>query len=59
MKEIDDETYHKTLLKLIKMKKGEEKNMNFETRAKIARYLIQKGFETDIVWKSLSIDAEE
>jgi regulatory protein len=54
MKEIDPADYAKTLKALIRKKTGEIKETNlFKKRDKIARYVIGKGFEPEMVWEYL------
>ncbi len=52
--EIDDREYSKTITKLVKNKykelKRKDKNVQ---KGKIARYLISKGFEPDLIWKEI------
>ena len=51
LSEIEDEAYEKTLVELIARKSEQisEKDL-FIKRDKIANYVIQKGFEPDLVW---------
>lgn len=51
LKEIDEQDYLKTLESLIRKKSElvEEENL-FVKRDKLARYVIQKGFEPDLAW---------
>jgi regulatory protein len=54
MTEIDDELYSETLRALIEKKNREYKSKNeFEQRAKIARFLMGKGYESDLVWEAV------
>jgi regulatory protein len=52
LSEIDEESYQKTLLDLVDKKSEQivEKNP-YVKRDKVANYLIQKGFEPELVWK--------
>lgn len=52
MKEIDDEKYGNTLQDLVEKKADAlvEKNI-FKKRAKVAQYVIRKGYEPDLVWE--------
>lgn len=54
LKEIDDDDYLKTLRGIIEQKNEniEEENL-FVKRDKISKYAIQKGFEPDLVWKTI------
>lgn len=54
LKEIDSEDYRLTLISLLE-KKGEEIDEEniFAKRDKISKYAIQKGYEPELVWKSL------
>ena len=51
---LNEDEYQKTLKKIIKkkQKKSKEKNL-FIKNNKIARYLIQKGFENNLIWNML------
>jgi len=54
MKEIPDRDYIKTLQSLIAKKEKEVREPNlFKKRQKIAKYLITKGYEPELVWDSL------
>ena len=54
MTEIDDDLYSETLRALIEKKNREYKSKNeFEQRAKIARFLMGKGYESDLVWEAV------
>jgi regulatory protein len=59
MTEIDPEAYHAALRKLIATKYKEERTDSFENRIKISRFLIQKGYEPDLVRQHLIITPEE
>lgn len=52
--EIPDEDYLSTLRKEVEKRRGQKKNINnrYELH-KIAKQLISKGFESDMVWKEL------
>lgn len=52
LKEIDDDSYEKSIEKLIdkKLELVEEENP-FVLRQKIAQYLIGKGYEAELVWR--------
>jgi regulatory protein len=54
LKEIDDNDYVKTLESILQ-KKGEERDEEnlFAKRDKISKYAIQKGYEPELVWKTL------
>ena len=54
LKEIDEDDYQKTLMTLIRKKSAmlEEEN-TFVLRDKVSRFVIQKGFEPDLVWSIL------
>lgn len=54
LKEIDDEDYRKTLLFILKKKMDtvSEEDL-FVKRDKVARFAIQKGFESELVWSTL------
>ncbi len=51
LKEIDDQEYLETLNKLINKKWGASQEANpFKKRDQVARHVIMKGFEPDLVW---------
>jgi regulatory protein len=51
LKEIDEEDYRKTIAALALKKAGQVNQTNiFVTRDQVSRYIIQKGFEPDLVW---------
>jgi regulatory protein len=54
LSEIDDQDYQKTLSLLIgkKLSETEEENI-FRKKDKVARYLIGKGYEPELVWRSI------
>jgi regulatory protein len=54
LKEIDDSDYVKTLQSILQ-KKGEESEEEniFIKRDKLSKYAIQKGYEPELVWRSL------
>jgi regulatory protein len=52
LSEIDEETYQKTLVQLIQKKAEQTSSANvFIKRDKVAHYVIQKGFEPELVWR--------
>ena len=52
LKEINDEAYRKTIVGLIEKKAEQLTDSDlFKRREKVANYLIQKGFEPDLVWE--------
>jgi regulatory protein len=54
LKEIDNEDYVSTLNSLLEKKGDEVDEENiFAKRDKISKYAIQKGYEPELVWKSL------
>lgn len=54
MSEITDKDYRTTMLKLLDKKQKEVRDGNQYTRnAKIARYLINKGYESSLVWDEI------
>ncbi len=54
IKEIDEAEYQKTLHSLLQKKLPQlEAENSFSKRDKLARYAIQKGFESDLVWRSV------
>lgn len=50
LQEIPDEDYEKVIMNLIEKKLPIEEEIDFTHKSKIARYLIGRGFEQDIVW---------
>lgn len=55
MHEIEDNTYQKTITDLIHKKLKNAKHYStFEAKGKIAKYLIQKGFEAQLVWEIIN-----
>ena len=51
LSEIDDESYEKTLVQLIERKCEQISSPNvYVKRDKVANYMIQKGFEPELVW---------
>ncbi len=56
MAEIDEDDYIKTLNQLTAatLKKYKSTNL-FETKTKTGRYLISRGFESDLVWKAIGM----
>jgi regulatory protein len=54
MREIDDASYLQTLKKLVAKKAEEVTDENlFAKRNKVARYVIQKGYEPELVWQEV------
>lgn len=54
MQEIEDEDYQKTIDELLEKKAKNERELDpFKRRAKLARYLIQKGYESALIWKTI------
>ena len=54
LKEIDDNDYNKVLEKLFHQKKNSLKDKNhFIRKTKIASFLIQRGFESNLVWDKI------
>ncbi len=54
MKEIPADDYTKTLFDLVERKSNQLEEPNaFVKRDKVARYVIQKGFEPELVWKAV------
>lgn len=60
MEEIDNDAYEKTLNTLLSasIKKYETKHV-FETKNKVARYLISRGYESDLVWTLINKKLKE
>ncbi|WP_340152735.1 regulatory protein RecX [uncultured Marivirga sp.] len=54
MKEIDVEEYQDTIFKLLEKKWKTIKDSNqYIKKQKVVRYLLQKGFESDLVWSEI------
>lgn len=54
MEEIEEEDYQRTLQQLIEKKASQtEAPFSFKGKAKIANYLIRRGFESKLVWEAL------
>lgn len=54
MEEIEEEDYQKTLYLLIEKKAAQmEDPFSFKNKAKIANYIIRRGFESSLVWEAL------
>jgi len=60
LKEIDDADYETTLRFLVEKKSGalEEEN-TFVKRDKVAQYVIQKGYEPELVWRFVKLLVKE
>ena len=54
LKEITDEEYERVIMLLIDRKFDQTSGEEFIVKNKIARYLIGKGFETELVWSILN-----
>lgn len=55
LSEIDDETYHTVLEKLLEQKTNREKEKDiYKLKEKVARFLIGKGFEPALVWHKVN-----
>ena len=54
LKEITDEEYKRVVMLLIDRKFNQTSGEEFIVKNKIARYLIGKGFETELVWSILN-----
>ena len=51
LKEIEDEDYQKTLVDLLEKKSEQLEEQNpFVRRDKLSKFVIQKGFEPELVW---------
>ncbi len=54
LREIDDKDYNESIKRLIEQKKASIRNIGgFQSKQKIARYLMQKGYEQQLVWDHL------
>jgi len=53
MLEIPDEEYDKTIENLIDKKKTSYSGTEYEINSKTAKFLINKGFEAELVWEKL------
>lgn len=58
MEEIDElDSYHDTLRQLIQKKADRTRETNlFKKRAKVAQYVIRKGYEKDLVWEMVKAE---
>jgi len=57
MEEISDEDYEETMHSLLRKKARSVRAKNqFEKRGKLARYLMQKGYESFLVWEMLKAE---
>ena len=55
MKEIDDDDYSKVLQTLLEKKLPLVKGKNeYEIKVKLARYLITKGYESELIWDAIN-----
>lgn len=54
LKEITDEDYEATIMRLIQKKIGTEEAGDYLVKNKTAKYLIGKGYEPDIVWSLIN-----
>lgn len=54
LKEITDKEYERVIIQLIDRKISQWSGEEFIVKNKIARYLIGKGFETELVWSILN-----
>jgi len=54
IKEISDEAYEKMIFQIIENKISYLPEVGYTTKNKIVKYLIGKGFETEIVWTLLN-----
>ena len=56
LEEIDDQEYEEMIQELAKKKLNTIKDTDlFIKKQKIARYLLQKGFESELVWRQLNL----
>ena len=56
LEEIEADQYNETILSLLKKKLASLKETDdFVKKQKAANYLIQKGYESDLVWKALNL----
>jgi regulatory protein len=53
MLEIPEDEYENVILRLIDQKKTNYSGNEFEVKNKISRYLINKGYESELVWDKL------
>ena len=58
--QISDEKYNKSLTDLINYKSNQISDNNiYNKNSKIAKYLYQKGYELDLIWKKIKIISED
>ena len=56
MQEIEEEDYLLTIRALLKKKNKSLKEANlYQRKNKLARYLLQKGFETGLIWEQINV----
>ena len=55
MQEIEEEEYLQTLQLLLEKKLRQSKETNsFKKKAKLAKYLMNKGYESSLIWAELN-----
>lgn len=54
LKEISEDEYEKVIIKLIEKRKPATKNIDYVSKSKVARHIIGKGFEPEIVWELIN-----
>ena len=58
--QISDEKYNKSLTELIYHKSSQISDSNiFNKNSKIAKYLYQKGYESDLIWNKIKIISKD
>jgi regulatory protein len=58
--QISDEKYNKSLTDLINYKSNQISDSNiFNKNSKIAKYLYQKGYESELIWNKIKIISKD
>jgi regulatory protein len=58
--QISDEKYNKSLTDLINYKSNQISDRNiFNKNSKIAKYLYQKGYESELIWNKIKIISKD
>ena len=60
VKQISNEKYNKSLTDLINYKSNQISDSNiFNKNSKIAKYLYQKGYESELIWNKIKIISKD
>ena len=52
--EIDEKEYKQTIYSIIDKKSGSDQILDYQEKARLAKHIIGKGFEPDLVWSILN-----